>query len=148
MKKVALPVVFMSILMILTSNGMAGQNTFTLVVLVDGAKANKGQAVASLFSSEENYLKAPLVKLFSPIDSAGEARFEFPNLPAGTYAVSVVYDENSDGKLNTGLFGIPTELVGVSNNAKGVFGPPSFDKTSFSVPESESISISLNPASE
>ena len=49
----------------------------------------------------------------------------------GTYAVSTFHDENSNGKLDTNLLGIPTEGVGASNNAKGHFGPPKFDDAKF-----------------
>ena len=34
-------------------------------------------------------------------------------------------------KLDTNFFGIPKEQFGFSNNAKGRFGPPSFESASF-----------------
>ena len=37
-----------------------------------------------------------------------------------------------NGKLDTGLFGIPTEGTVASNHAKGFMGPPTFDKAKFS----------------
>src|SRR6202041_1024433 len=40
--------------------------------------------------------------------------------------------ENKNGKLDTGMFGIPTEGTVVSNHAKGFMGPPSFEKAKFS----------------
>ena len=55
--------------------------------------------------------------------------------------MSVYYDKDSDGKLNTGLFGIPTELVGFSNQARSLFGPPSFKKASFPISNDHSIDI-------
>ncbi len=33
----------------------------------------------------------------------------FPDVAAGTYAVACFHDENGNGKLDTGMFGIPTE---------------------------------------
>ena len=56
----------------------------------------------------------------------------FDPIPAGTYAVACFHDENKNGKLDTGLFGIPTEGTVVSNHAKGFMGPPSFEKARFS----------------
>jgi uncharacterized protein (DUF2141 family) len=53
-------------------------------------------------------------------------------MPAGTYAVACLHDENKNGKLDTGLFGIPKEGTVASNHAKGFMGPPSFDKAKFS----------------
>ncbi len=48
----------------------------------------------------------------------------FAGLAPGTYAISVFHDEDSDGELDTGLFGIPTEGWGTSRNAHGTMGPP------------------------
>lgn len=119
-----------------------------LAVLVVGAKANTGQVIASLFSSTDNYLKEPVLKHVLPINDAGEAQFVFSELKAGMYAVSVVYDKDGNGKLNTGFLGIPSEPVGFSNNEKGTFGPPSFYNASFAFPELENISLILGQAKE
>jgi len=52
----------------------------------------------------------------------------------GTYAVACFHDENKNGVLDTGLFGIPSEGIVSSNHAKGFMGPPKFEdaKLSFS----------------
>ncbi len=143
MKKVKLQSLALAALLALSINSAAEQTALTLTVLVEGASANKGQAIATLFSSKENYLKSPISEKIIAIDDAGRAQLTFKNLSAGTYAVGIVYDENGDGELNTGFFGIPSEPFGFSNNAKGRFGPPGFKKTSFSFPETDSISITL-----
>ena len=138
----------MAIPILVSANSAAGQESLTLTVLVEGGEAGTGQAIASLFSSDENYLNEPIFDKIMPIDEDGGARFLFDGLAEGTYSVSVIYDKNSDGELNTGLFGIPSELVGFSNNAKGIFGPPSFDKTSFPLPSSQTITIFLGKAKD
>ena len=51
----------------------------------------------------------------------------FDRVPAGEFAVAAYHDENSNGKLDTGAFGRPTEGYGFSRDAKGNFGPPSFE---------------------
>ena len=56
---------------------------------------------------------------------------EFTAVMPGTYAVSVVHDENSNGKLDTNFIGMPREGVGASNDAKGHMGPPKFSAASF-----------------
>ena len=61
-----------------------------------------------------------------------QARCNFEDIPPGTHALAVIHDENSDGKLNTNLLGIPTEGYGFSNDAKGLLGPPTFLAASFS----------------
>jgi uncharacterized protein (DUF2141 family) len=42
-------------------------------------------------------------------------------------AVGVLHDEDGDKRMATGLFGIPKEGFGVSNNPRILFGPPRFE---------------------
>lgn len=56
----------------------------------------------------------------------------FPNLPTGSYAISILHDENNDLKMNKNALGIPKEGYGFSNNVTGAFGPPSYNRAKFS----------------
>ena len=38
-----------------------------------------------------------------------QARCDFEDIRAGTYALAVIHDENMDGKLNADWRGVPTE---------------------------------------
>jgi uncharacterized protein (DUF2141 family) len=60
------------------------------------------------------------------------ARCDFEAIPPGTYALAVIHDENSNGELDTNLFGIPTEGYGFSNDATALLGTPSFSAARFS----------------
>jgi uncharacterized protein (DUF2141 family) len=73
--------------------------------------------------------RAVQTRILDAGDDAPVARFE--NLPYGTYAVSVVHDENSNDKLDTGLLGVPTEGYGASNNPEPGLGPPDFSESAF-----------------
>lgn len=53
------------------------------------------------------------------------------DVPPGEYAVAVYHDENDNGRLDRGVFGIPVEGTGASNDARGSFGPPSFASARF-----------------
>ena len=124
------------------------QESLILTVVVSGATPGKGQAIGSLFDSKESYLKKPAQETIVVIDATGRATFTFEGLAAQTYAVSVIYDEDSVGELDTGLFGIPKELIAMSNNAKGRFGPPSFNKTKFDLHSNKTIEIRFGKAKE
>ncbi len=126
----------------------SAQESVSLTVIVTGAQPNTGQAIASLFDSKETYLKAPAQEAVVEIDSVGGARFTFEGLKRGTYAVSVIYDKDSDGELDTGFLGIPTELIAMSNDAKGRLGPPRFRKARFELHESAAIRIRFAKAKE
>jgi len=56
MRKIDLQRLLISLSVVLALNSFAGQVPLTLTVLVDGAKGNTGQAIASLFSSADSYL--------------------------------------------------------------------------------------------
>lgn len=67
-------------------------------------------------------------RLSVPAAEAHELRFR--GLPSGSYALSVVHDENSNGKLDT-FVKIPREGFGFSGNPPIRFGPPTFREASF-----------------
>ena len=60
-----------------------------------------------------------------------QARCDFEDIAPGTYALAVIHDEDMNGKLDTNALGIPTEGYGFSNDAKALFGAPSFSAASF-----------------
>jgi uncharacterized protein (DUF2141 family) len=53
------------------------------------------------------------------------------DVPPGRYAAQGFHDRNSDGHLNRGLFGIPKEPIGVSNDAPIRMAPPKFADAAF-----------------
>ncbi len=68
----------------------------------------------------------------------------FDGIDKGIYCISVYHDVNDDGQLNKkGLFGIPSEPYGFSNNPKSFFGPPDFEKCIFELSNNKSIKIKL-----
>jgi uncharacterized protein (DUF2141 family) len=67
------------------------------------------------------------IKRSMPTDHA--VRFAI-DAPPGAYALSVIHDENGNGRLDTRL-GIPREGFAFSNNPRIWFGPPSFASARF-----------------
>ena len=124
------------------------QESLELKILVKGGESEKGVVLISLFDSDKNLMKEGVRTAQIPVDTEGQAHCLFKDLPPGIYAVSVAYDEDENGELNTNFLGIPTELVGFSNNAKGRFGPPKFEKTAFELKDDKSITIILGKAKD
>jgi uncharacterized protein (DUF2141 family) len=54
------------------------------------------------------------------------------NLPPGVYAAQAYHDRNDNHEVDRNVFGLPTEAVGFSNNAKIRLHPPSFRSAAFS----------------
>lgn len=92
-------------------------------------RGSKGVVRCGLFE-RAGWLKR-VVKPATARISAGSALCVFSRIPAGVYGISAFHDENENGKLDTNFIGIPSEDYCTSRNARGVFGPPSFDDAKF-----------------
>ena len=117
-------------------------------VTVTGADAGRGQILASLFDSADSYLRQPSLRKDVAVGDDGSAVIEFGRHPRGTYAVSVIYDRDNDGELDTGFFGIPKEKIGFSNNARGVLGPAKWKDVRFEASGDLHIQIALTKAKD
>ena len=62
-------------------------------------------------------------------------RIIIPGLKPGNYAITLLDDNNSNGKMDTGMFGIPKEGFGFSNNVRPTRKQPDFEKCAFQVRE-------------
>ncbi len=111
--------------------------TATLTVLISGLSNDKGNVRVALFSSKDNYDNEIAVRKAIAEIKNRSAKIVFQNIPFGVYAVKFYHDENSNGKLDTNLFGMPEEDYGFSNNATGNFGPASFEDTKFEINKPE-----------
>ena len=65
------------------------------------------------------------------------------NIVPGTYAVSLFHDVDEDGELDLGLFNIPEEGFGFSNNPAIGFSQPDFDDCKFVLEENQSITVPI-----
>ncbi|MEI7823727.1 MAG: DUF2141 domain-containing protein [Chlorobiaceae bacterium] len=107
----------------------------SITVHITGLKNVTGMLGVSLFNSKNGFpgkhekaYATELKKVTATTD-----RVFFEHLPYGTYAVSIMHDENSNGKLDTNFIGIPKEGVGVSNNPKVGMGGPKFKDSVFTL---------------
>lgn len=107
-----------------------------LHVSISQIKNTKGKLVVALFDSKEHFLEQTVSEFSLDIGEDGTAVAWFSNIPPGVYAIAAYHDKNSDGKLNTFML-VPREDYGFSNNARSIFGPPSFKSASFEVGEQD-----------
>jgi uncharacterized protein (DUF2141 family) len=135
--------------MILSSYTVTSQTQVkkgNLKVVVNNIKSKNGQIGFFLFNSADAFpgqTEKALLSGFVKI-AGNTVEYTFTNLALGTYAVYVVHDEDNDKKLKTNFLGMPKEGVGVSNNAKGHFGPPKYNDAKFDFNKSDqTITISL-----
>jgi uncharacterized protein (DUF2141 family) len=132
-----LPMILVSAMVFLAAASPSSADaprTGVLTIHVTSLRSNSGQVGCTIYNSAKGFptdSSAALQRQWCSIANAGST-CAFDPIPAGIYAVACFHDENKNGKLDTGLFGIPTEGTVVSNHAKGFMGPPSFDKAKFS----------------
>ena len=110
---------------------------------INGIEGAEGVVMVALYD-EANYLKKPIKGQRVKADGKAVSG-TFGDVPPGIYAVIAFHDENGNGKLDKNLVGIPTEKLGYSNNAKGLFGPASFADSKVEVNGSvKSVSLTLD----
>ncbi len=113
-----------------------------LEVTIKGMKSEKGSVLIAVYDSEGSFMKKHIAS--RKVKAAeGSLTIVFDNLKPGNYAVSTFHDENENEKLDSNFFGIPKELYGFSNNAKGSFGPPSFANARVTIDHVKKITIDL-----
>lgn len=103
----------------------------TIEVRVTGVVAGKGK-VAVAVCDKDTFLKDCKYSATAPARD-GENVITVKDVPAGTWAVLSYQDENDNGKLDRNVVGIPKENYGFSRDARGSFGPPSFEEAAFAV---------------
>ena len=128
--------------MALVAGSLNAQNKCKLSIVVDGVEKVKGSLIVGVYDSS-TYMKAAPVAWKIVKVTAETLTVEIDSIPAGEYAVSLFHDENDNGKLDRGAYGIPTEKYGSSNNAEGKMGPPTFKECKFIVEDKTVIYITL-----
>lgn len=115
-------------------------------ITVDRVRNSKGLITATLYPNEPKrfLVKNGSLYVASTPATVGQTRFCLFVPHPGTYAIAIYHDEDSSGTINRGgLFGIPSEAVGFSNNPTIFLGPPSLRSTLVKI-EHPNQSITIN----
>lgn len=116
---------------LLLGNMAAGQD---VSVTVTDLRSAKGKVLACITANAKafpNCDKDP--KAISATVNAGTTvSLTFRGVAPGTYAISLLHDENGNGKADKALM-IPKEGFGFSRDAKVRMGPPKFSAAAFAV---------------
>src|SRR3546814_294620 len=106
----------------------------TVEVSVTGLRSEQGQVLVCLTPNRKAFpdcsKDADSVRMAVKAADAGHFAVHAP--AAGTYAIAVVHDENSNNKMDKAIF-VPTEGFSFSRNPTITVGPPSFKLASFPV---------------
>lgn len=116
-----------------------------MVVHVSGFTHARGQAVGNLFREGDDVFGKPYLRAVANIQHT-TATLIFPNLPPGSYAITVFHDVNGNNDLDHNFLRFPAEPLGFSNGfTLSLFsGLPSFEKLRFSFgPNFQPLEISV-----
>ncbi len=108
----------------------------TLTIKITDLKQNSGIVYVSLLDAKEES-----VQKIKGMVSEGVCTVMLTDIPAGTYAVQYYHDANSNGEMDTGMFGKPEEGYGYSNDARGFMGPAKFEDQIFEITSDLQITL-------
>jgi len=101
------------------------QSQVSLHVIVHNVQIGKGSINVALFANKKDFLKTPVT---SQIKKADQVTMEFDfTVPPGDYAIAAYQDLNENKKLDAGLFHIPKEPYGFSNDYRPKMSAPDFE---------------------
>lgn len=109
-----------------------------LLVEIKGIKEITGNVHIGLYNKAEGFTEKNKVFIgkIAAVKSSTMV-IELTDIPYGSYAITAFHDANSNGELDKNFFGVPVELYGFSNNARGTFGPPYFNDARFELNATE-----------
>lgn len=116
----------------------------TLTIKAEGVRSSEGYIAVGVYADAADFLKKD--KAFAgmfEVSNEGTTTIKIPNLPNGTYAVSIFHDENGNMELDTNFIGIPKESCAFSKAKMKTFGPPDFEDCTFEVLADTEIKISI-----
>lgn len=108
--------------------------TGELEVRVTGEPGAAGVIGCALYAGEGGFPmdSSRAAMIWLPWKAEG-VRCRFAGLLDGTYAVSVMNDENGNRKVDTNFVGMPLEAWGASNNVRPALRAPRFSEAAFRV---------------
>ena len=128
------------------SHAEAQQALSTVIVKVSGFRGTDGVALVTLYDSEQSWLKVPkAIQVVRAKISGSAMTIEFKDVKPGTYAVSVIHDENKNNQLDMRWLPWPKPLegVGVSNDPEHKAGPPKWETAKFTVAENTTVKATI-----
>ena len=118
--------------------GIAGQAAAAdLTVRIEGVEEATGTFHVAVFGADGWEENDAVTSQLAPATEGAE--LVFTGLEPGAYGIKVYQDVDENGELNLGMWRIPTEPYGFSNDAPARMGAPKFDKAGFELTEAGTV---------
>lgn len=107
----------------------------TLTVVIENVLNDEGYVLSALHS-QETFMKADGLETRKDKAEKGPLTLTFTNIKPGTYAISILHDENENNRMDFEANGMPKENYAMSQNSM-LMGPPTFDDVKFAVEDAD-----------
>ena len=124
--------IILTLLVIMSTSALKSQ--ITLKIEISNLRNNKGTVLFDFRDGNDNSIKG-----ISQEIKDNKCIIKINNLKTGKYSFKYFHDENKNKDIDTYWIGAPKEGYGFSNNARGTFGPPSFEKTVFYLNDNKTL---------
>ena len=112
-------------------------------IVIQGVEHDRGFIDVRIYLDTETWLKGNQIAEHIVVQTTkGEVVVPLVTFQGGTLAAVVCHDENSDGKLNTGLFWRAKESFAFSNQYSPK-DPPRFPKAAIDISDGEDLMVRL-----
>ena len=101
----------------------------SIEVTISGIRSGQGEVVVDICPQQDFLHACPYTAKASA--HPGSVTVTVPGVPPGRYAVQAYHDANDNGDLDRGIFGIPREGIGFSNDAMAKLVRPKFTVAAF-----------------
>jgi len=118
------------LILFITVMPLASFSQFVLTIEINDLRNSNGQILLELSNEKGEKITGIAQNI-----TDNKCVIVVNNLKQGKYAFKYFHDENKNENLDVNWMKIPKEGYGFSNNAKGTFGPPAFEKTIFEINE-------------
>ena len=116
---------------ILIALALAQAAAGSITVDVGNVRSARGRVLVDI-CPQNRFLEDGCIHHGEALAQIGTTRVTVPNVPPGDYAAQAFHDENTNGNIERGMFGIPKEGVGFSRDARIVLSPPKWRDAVFS----------------
>jgi uncharacterized protein (DUF2141 family) len=127
------------ICLLITKAALVQAFSQNLDVQLIGVRSNKGVLLVRVQNEQKKIVQQRIVNINKP----ESVSLSFVELPKGKLSVSILHDENNNKKMDFGMFGIPKEGWGVSNDARGFMSAPKFEDQLFDFQANKNIAITM-----
>lgn len=114
-------------ILLVSALAVASAPALDVTVTVTGIRNAQGKIAVLAFSTKDGFPDQAAKALAQAVADAkqGTVTLTLRNLPPGKLAITVLHDEDANGKLKRNIIGIPREGVGMSGKPEGK-SPPTF----------------------